>query len=119
MNANTSQIYSNKERKAFYQVEDGVEAFQLAVDDDLEVLLVVQVSQQLDEGRLRQSVQVDGGDLPAALRRRVQDPLQHRQTWRPQRRDPRQLLDDVTSFSCRGDLVLLSLVLIWDGFNKI
>ncbi len=64
----------------FYQVEDGVESFQLAVDDDLKVLLIIQISQQLDEGRFRQSVQVDGGDLPASLGRRVQDPLQHRQT---------------------------------------
>lgn len=63
-----------------YQVEGVVEALQLAVDDDLELLLVVEVGQHLDEGGLAQRVQVDGGDLPAALRRRVQDPLQHRQT---------------------------------------
>lgn len=64
----------------FYQVEDVVEAFQLAVDDDLEVLLVVEVSQQLDEGRLCETVQVNRGDLPTPFCRRVQDPLQHGQT---------------------------------------
>lgn len=64
----------------FYHVEDVVELVQLTVDDDLVVLLVVEVGQQLDEGRLGQSLQVDGGDLPASLCCCVQDPLQHGQT---------------------------------------
>lgn len=63
-----------------YQVEDGVEAFQLAVDDDLELLLEVKVGQQLDEGGFCQRVQVNRGDLPGPLCRRVKNPLQHRQS---------------------------------------
>lgn len=62
-----------------YQVEDGVEPLQLTVDDDLVVLLIIQIRQQLDEGRFCQGVQVNGGDLPSPLGRRVQDPLQHQQ----------------------------------------
>ena len=73
-------ISQHPDQREFYQVEDVVESVQLTVHDDLIVLLVVQVGQQLDEGRLRQGVQVHGGDLPAALCRRVKDPLQHRQT---------------------------------------
>lgn len=64
-----------------YQVDDGVEALQLTVNDDLKFFLVVQVGQQLDEGGFGEAVQVDGGHLPVALRRRVQDLLQYRQTW--------------------------------------
>lgn len=67
------------DRALVYQVEDVVESLQLAVDDDLELPLIIQVGQQLDEGQLGHHVQVDGGDLPSALGRRVQDPLQHRQ----------------------------------------
>lgn len=65
-----------------YQVEDVVESLQLAVNDDLELSLVIQVGQQLDEGYLGHHIQVDGGDLPSALGRSVQDPLQHCQAWR-------------------------------------
>lgn len=73
----------NKIDNAFpYQVEDVVESLQLAVNDYLEFSLVIQVGQELDEGHLSHHVQVDGGDLPSALGRRVQDPLQHRQAWR-------------------------------------
>ena len=64
-----------------YQVEDGVESVQLTVEHHVVVLLVLQVLQQLDEGRLRQRVQVHRGHLPAALRRSVQDPLEDGQTW--------------------------------------
>ena len=75
-------IPQNKSTVQCYQVEDGVESLQLAVDDDLKLLLDVEVCEQLDEPGFSQRVQVYGGDLPDLLRRRVQDPLQHRQTWR-------------------------------------
>lgn len=63
----------------FYQVDDGVEPFHLAVNDDLKFILVIQVSQQLDEGGLGQTVQINGGNLPVSFCRCVQDLLQYRQ----------------------------------------
>lgn len=77
MSANAKHTRINQ----LYQVDDGVEALQLAVNDDLKFLLVIQVGQQLDEGGFCQTVQVNGGHLPVPLCCRVQDLLQYRQTW--------------------------------------
>lgn len=79
-------------RVFLHQVEDVVESLQLAVDDDLELSLVIQVGQQLDKGHLGHHIQIDGGDLPSALSRRVQDPLQHRQAWQYRERVSERLL---------------------------
>lgn len=64
-----------------YQVQDGVEPLQLAVQDDAVVLFNIQVLHDLQKGCLCQAVKVHRGYLPRLFGRRVQDLLQDCQTY--------------------------------------